>query len=30
MAVIDDARGELLGGVFAAQEDAQSYLICLK
>jgi transposase len=30
MAVIDDATGALLGGVFAAHEDAQSYLICLK
>ena len=30
MAVIDDATGALLCGVFAAEEDAQSYLICLK
>jgi len=30
MAVIDDATGALLCGVFALQEDAQSYLICLK
>src|SRR6266700_1546438 len=30
MAVIDDATGALLWGVFAAHEDAQSYLICLK
>ena len=30
MAVIDDATGALLCGVFAAHEDAQSYLICLK
>lgn len=29
-AVIDDATGALLSGVFTAQEDAQSYLICLK
>ena len=30
MAVIDDATGALLHGVFALQEDAQSYLMCLK
>jgi transposase InsO family protein len=30
MAVIDDATGKLVCGVFALQEDAQSYLICLK
>jgi transposase InsO family protein len=30
MAVIDDATGKLLCGVFARQEDAQSYLLCLK
>jgi len=30
MAVIDDATGTLFCGVFALQEDAQSYLICLK
>jgi transposase len=30
MAVIDDATGKLLCGVFALEEDAQSYLICLK
>jgi hypothetical protein len=30
MAVIDDATGKLLCGVFALQEDAQSYLICLR
>lgn len=30
MAVIDDATGALLYGVFALEEDAQSYLICLK
>ncbi len=29
-AVIDDATGTLLSGVFTDQEDAQSYLICLK
>ena len=29
-AVIDDATGKLLCGVFALQEDAQSYLICLR
>lgn len=28
MAVIDDATGALLCGVFAREEDAQSYLIC--
>lgn len=30
MAVIDDATGTLLHGVFAVEEDAQSYLICLR
>ena len=30
MAVVDDATGALLYGVFALEEDAQSYLICLK
>jgi hypothetical protein len=30
MAVIDDATGKLLCGVFAKQEDAQSYLTCLR
>jgi transposase InsO family protein len=30
MAVIDDATGALLCGVFALEEDAQSYLTCLK
>jgi DNA-binding transcriptional ArsR family regulator len=30
MAVIDDATGALLAGVFALEEDAQSYLICLR
>jgi hypothetical protein len=30
MAVIDDATGALLNGVFALEEDAQSYLICLR
>ena len=30
MAVIEDATGALLHGVFALQEDAQSYLMCLK
>jgi transposase len=30
MAVVDDATGALLHGVFALQEDAQSYLICLR
>lgn len=30
MAVIDDATGAFLYGVFSEQEDAQSYLICLK
>lgn len=30
MAVIDDATGALVYGVFAAEEDAQSYLICLR
>jgi hypothetical protein len=29
-AVIDDATGALLHGVFSLQEDAQSYLICLR
>jgi transposase-like protein len=29
-AVIDDATGTLLHGVFTLQEDAQSYLICLR
>lgn len=29
-AVIDDATGALLHGVFTVEEDAQSYLICLK
>lgn len=29
-AVIDDATGSLLHGVFTAEEDAQSYLICLR
>lgn len=29
-AVIDDATGMLLHGVFTLQEDAQSYLICLR
>ncbi len=29
-AVIDDATGALLCGVFAVEEDAQSYLICLR
>jgi hypothetical protein len=29
-AVIDDATGALLYGVFTLQEDAQSYLICLR
>jgi transposase InsO family protein len=29
-AVIDDATGALLYGVFSAEEDAQSYLICLR
>jgi len=28
--VIDDATGALLYGVFSEQEDAQSYLVCLK
>jgi hypothetical protein len=28
--VIDDATGALLHGVFAREEDAQSYLICLR
>lgn len=30
MAAIDDATGKLLYGVFARQEDAQSYLTCLR
>ncbi len=30
MAVIDDATGKLICGVFAREEDAQSYLICLR
>src|SRR5499426_288354 len=30
MAVIDDATGALIHGVFAQQEDAQSYLLCLR
>ena len=30
MVVIDDATGKLVCGVFALQEDAQSYLICLR
>jgi transposase len=30
MAVIDDATGALVHGVFAQQEDAQSYLTCLR
>jgi len=30
MAVIDDATAALLHEVFALQEDAQSYLMCLK
>jgi DNA-binding transcriptional ArsR family regulator len=30
MAVIDDATGKLVCGVFAREEDAQSYLICLR
>jgi hypothetical protein len=30
MAAIDDATGKFLYGVFAQQEDAQSYLICLR
>lgn len=30
MVVIDDASGALLHGVFSDQEDAQSYLSCLK
>jgi len=29
-AVIDDATGALLYGVFTVEEDAQSYLICLR
>src|ERR1043166_9035730 len=29
-AVIDDATGALLHGVFTREEDAQSYLICLR
>lgn len=30
MAAIDDATGKLVCGVFARQEDAQSYLTCLR
>lgn len=30
MAAMDDATGNFLYGVFAEQEDAQSYLICLR
>jgi hypothetical protein len=30
MAAIDDATGKLICGLFAEQEDAQSYLICLR
>ena len=30
IAVVDDATGALLYGVFAVEEDAQSYLICLR
>ena len=30
MTAIDDATGKFLYGVFAQQEDAQSYLICLR
>lgn len=30
MAVVDDATGKLVCGVFAREEDAQSYLICLR
>ena len=30
MAVVDDATGALLHGVFALEEDAQSYLLCLR
>src|SRR5262245_15111894 len=30
IAVMDDATGALLHGVFAPEEDAQSYLICLR
>lgn len=30
IAVMDDATGALLCGVFAEQEDAQSYLLCLR
>jgi hypothetical protein len=30
IAVIDDATGALVCGVFALEEDAQSYLICLR
>ena len=30
MAVIDDATGKLVCGVFALQENAQTYLICLR
>jgi transposase len=30
IAVVDDATGALLSGVFALEEDAQSYLTCLR
>jgi hypothetical protein len=30
VAVVDDATGALLSGVFALEEDAQSYLTCLR
>lgn len=30
VAVVDDATGALLSGVFAQEEDAQSYLTCLR
>jgi len=30
VAVVDDATGALLSGVFAEEEDAQSYLTCLR
>ena len=30
VAVVDDATGALLSGMFAREEDAQSYLICLR
>lgn len=29
-AVVDDATGKLLAGVFTVEEDAQSYLLCLR